>query len=56
MDEEYYQAKGTLHTCPYSGELAIVESSGSDVDKSQCRYSKECPIEFCPLEQELKRY
>ncbi len=53
---EYYQAKGTLQTCPYSGEHTIISSIGPDVDKSQCTYSKECAIEPCPLEQELKRY
>ncbi len=51
-----YQAKGTLMTCPYSGEATIVSSFGADADKSQCIYSKECTIEQCPLEQELKHY
>lgn len=51
-----YQAKGTIMTCPYSGEITIISSFGDDVDRSQCVRSKECTIEHCPLEQELKRY
>ena len=53
---EKYLAKGALMTCPYSGQVTIVSSFGTDVDKSQCAYSEECTIEQCPLEQELKRY
>lgn len=53
---EKYLEKGTLQVCPYSGELAIVSSSGAKVDKSQCVHSNECTIQLCPLEQELKRY
>lgn len=56
MDDREYVYKGTLHTCPYTGEPAIVEMSGSDVDKSQCSHSKECTITPCPLEQRLKQY
>ncbi len=57
MGEEYsYQAKGTMQTCPYSNEPAIVVSDGADISKSQCRYSDECPILLCPLEQELRYF
>ena len=45
MEEEYsYQAKGTMQTCPYSNEPAIVVSDGADISKSQCRYSDEWKI------------
>ena len=54
MDE--YLVKGTLQTCPYSGELAIVVSWSNKTDKSQCSHSNECTIEQCPLEQELKHF
>lgn len=56
MDEEYYQKKGTLQTCPYSAEPSIITSSGSVIDKSQCSHATECSIALCPLEQELKRF
>lgn len=56
MNKEYYQAKGTLQRCPYSTEPAIITSSGSDINKSQCAHSKECTRTQCPLEQELKRF
>lgn len=50
INNEYYQAKGTLQICPYSGEQTIILSFGSDTDKSQCTYHKECIIDPCPLE------
>ena len=53
---EKYQEKGTLQICPYSSELAIVSSSGSKVDKTKCEHFRECTIQYCPLEQELKHY
>lgn len=56
MDDEYYLAKGTLQTCPYTAEPTIIESIGSDINKSQCRYSDICSITPCPLEQELKLF
>lgn len=59
--ERFYSSAGTLRTCPYSEDPAIIQfeqriGEAKDFDRSQCPHASDCTVETCPLCSYLNRY